>query len=211
MYWLNTLAQCTKKIKYTRTLGRIILLISAPLTAFGAIYDGLHSISSYKEYLYLFIAGVISFVGYKMSKYKPKSTKNIPSTTEIEKLMAVIRTKLNTENITNDESSLQKINVMSSEKAPAIANKASSKAIKHATKPVKCQTQRQVPGRIKMCLTCDYWGGKRDHNTYQKIVYCKDMSDLGKCNNLKCGFRNQKMPAGSGVSCNYYEKWGPIK
>lgn len=67
------------------------------------------------------------------------------------------------------------------------------------------------PAHVKNCATCDYWAGQRNSNIYQKLVQVKEFTDKGKCNNLKCGFRNQQMPAGTGTSCDYYQKWGPIQ
>lgn len=67
------------------------------------------------------------------------------------------------------------------------------------------------PAYVKNCATCDYWAGHREANTYQKLVQVKEFTDKGKCNNLKCGFRNQQMLAGTGASCDYHKKWGPIQ
>ena len=62
----------------------------------------------------------------------------------------------------------------------------------------------------KACLTCEFWSGARTTYSMNSKAKCDSRTDLGKCLNGKCTYKNKETKAGYS-SCLRYEKWGKLK
>ena len=62
----------------------------------------------------------------------------------------------------------------------------------------------------KSCLTCEYWNGSRVTFAMNTKVRGESRSDIGKCLNTKCMYKNKETKAGYST-CSKYEKWGKLK
>ena len=69
---------------------------------------------------------------------------------------------------------------------------------------------QQFVNIIKVCATCDYWGGRRECMQYGDYVEIDSPMDIGKCFSDGSGWRTSEGTQACSV-CSYWKKWCALR